>query len=249
MRFSGKVAIITGGASGIGKATAALMAREGAKVLIADLSQHGEAVAATMRAEGAEVEFRQADVSQDVQVATLVDAVLQRWGRLDIMVANAGMGGRGAADRTTLGDWERVLGVNLTGVFLCTRHAVPAMRARGGGSIVNTASVMGLVGPRGAVSYAATKGAVVNLTRSTALDHARDGIRINAVCPGHLVDPTSLGGGAARAQDERDLLAQYPLGRLGRPEEVACAIAFLASDEASFITGTTLVVDGGYTAQ
>ncbi|HEX5649619.1 MAG TPA: SDR family oxidoreductase, partial [Steroidobacteraceae bacterium] len=170
------------------------------------------------------------------------------WGRLDVMVANAGIGVRGAADELALDDWRRALDVNLTSVLLCVKYAVQAMQGHPG-AIVNTASVMGLVAPRGAVAYAATKGAVVNLTRAAAVDHAAQGIRVNAVCPGHLESPTSVGGAAARATDTRDLVARYPLGRLGRPEEVARAIAFLASDEASFIIGTCLVVDGGYSAQ
>lgn len=247
MRFRGKVAIVTGGASGIGKATAALLAREGARVLIADVSPQGEPVAASMRAEGLEVAYLQADVSQEEQVIRMVSAAVGRWGRLDILVANAGIGGRGTADQTTLADWERVIGVNLTGIFLCTKHAVPAMRAAGGGAIVNTASILGLVGTSGAVPYTAAKGAVVNMTRSLALDYARDGIRVNAVCPGHLRAPTSIGG---RGQiTNESLLPLYPLGRLGEPEDVARAIAFLASDDASFITGTSLVVDGGYSAR
>jgi NAD(P)-dependent dehydrogenase (short-subunit alcohol dehydrogenase family) len=249
MRFSGKVAIVTGGASGIGKATVELMAREGGKVLLADVSSRGEQVAASMVSQGLQVAFQQIDVSQEEQVAAMVTAALERWGRLDIMIANAGIGGRGTADETSVSDWERVVGVNLTGVFLCAKYAVPAMRAVGGGAIVCTASVMGLVGTPGALPYTSTKGAVINMTRSMALDHAKDRIRVNTVCPGHLEDPTSVGGAAARATDSRDLLSRYPMGRLGLPEDVAKAIAFLASDDATFITGTSLVVDGGYTAQ
>lgn len=249
MRFIGKVAIITGGASGIGRATAELIAREGGRVLIADVSPQGEQVVTSMVAQGLEVAYQQVDVSQEEQIAAMVSAAVSRWNRLDIMVANAGIGGRGVADATSLAVWERVIGVNLTGVFLCIKHAVPALRAVGGGAIVTTASIMGLVGTAGALPYTSTKGALINLTRSAALDHARDGIRVNAVCPGHLRDPTSVGGADARAVDSRDLVSRYPLGRLGLPEDVAKAIAFLASDDAAFITGTSLVVDGGYTAQ
>jgi NAD(P)-dependent dehydrogenase (short-subunit alcohol dehydrogenase family) len=139
--------------------------------------------------------------------------------------------------------------VNLTGVFLCMKHAVPALRASGGGAIVATSSVTGCVGHPGALSYASTKGALVNMVRAAALDHARDNIRITAVCPGHLENPTAAGGAEARASHAGDLIARYPLGRLGRADEVASAIAFLASDEAAFITGTSLVIDGGYSAQ
>ena len=247
MRFEGKVAIITGGAGGIGKATAELIAREGGKVLIADMAQEGVDVAAEMKANGLEVEFLNVDISQEDQVEKMVRTAVARWARLDVMVANAGIGGLGAADTTSLADWNRVIGVNLTGVYLCIKHAVPALRASGGGAIVNTASIMGLVGTLGALPYTAAKGAVVNMTRSAALDHAIDGIRINAVCPGHLEKPTARAEVGAPRNDE--LLARYPLGRLGRPEDVAHAIAFLASDAAAFITGSALVVDGGYTAR
>jgi NAD(P)-dependent dehydrogenase (short-subunit alcohol dehydrogenase family) len=249
MQFSGKVVIVTGGSGSIGRATASLFARRGASVLIADLADEGQLVTDSLVAEGHEVAYLHNDVSREEDVTALVRCALERWGRLDVMVANAGIGGRGAADQTELATWQRVLDVNLTSVFLCIKHAVPAMRANGGGAIVTTGSVMGLVAPLGAISYAATKGAIVNLTRAAAIDHAADNIRVNAVSPGHLESPTSVGGAAARLADPRNLVSRYPLGRLGRPEDVAHAIAFLASDEASFITGTTLVVDGGYSAQ
>lgn len=249
MQFSGKVAIVTGGLGSIGLATSTLLARRGARVLIADLAAAGADVVARLAGDGLEVAYESADVSSEVDVVRMVRSAVERWGRLDVMVANAGIGGRGTADGLALDDWQRVLDVNLTSVFLCIKHAVPAMRANGGGAIVTTGSVMGLVAPPGAVSYAATKGAIVNLTRAAAIDHATDGIRVNAVSPGHLERPTSVGGAAARLADTRNLVLRYPLGRLGRPEDVAHAIGFLASDEASFITGTTLVVDGGYSAQ
>lgn len=247
MRFSGKVAIVTGGASGIGLATAELMAREGGKVLIADTSPKGEKVAEALRAQGIEMVFLAADVSKEESVAGMVKMAVDLWGRLDIMVANAGISGRGLADQTTIPDWERVIGVNLTGVFLCAKYAIPAMRVSGGGAIVNTSSIIGLVGTRGAMPYSAVKGAVVNMTRSMALDSANDRIRVNAVCPGFLTAPTT---GQGRTQEHHEhLISLHPLGRLGEAEDVAKAIAFLASDDASFITGTSLVVDGGYTAQ
>ena len=249
MQFSGRVAIVTGGSGSIGRATASLLARRGARVLITDLADDGKRIKDELAALGHDVAYRHADVSREHDVAALVHDALHRWQRLDVMVANAGIGGRGTAVDTDLQFWQRVMDVNLTSVFLCIKHAVPAMRASGGGAIVTTGSVMGLVAPLHAVSYAATKGAIVNLTRAAAIDHAKDNIRVNAVSPGHLESPTSVGGAAARAADSGDLLARYPLGRLGRPDDVAHAIAFLASDEASFITGTTLVVDGGYSAQ
>ena len=249
MQFSGKVAIVTGGSGSIGRATVRLLAERGGRVLIADLADEGQPFADSLATEGHDVAYLHADVRREADVAALVQRALERWGRLDVMIANAGIGGRGTAEQTNLADWQRVLDVNLTSVFLCIRHAVPAMRLHGGGAIVTTGSVMGLVAPLGALSYAATKGAIVNLTRAAAIDHARDNIRVNAVSPGHLESPTSVGGAVARAADPRNLVERYPLGRLGRPEDVAHAIAFLASDDASFITGTTLVVDGGYSAQ
>jgi NAD(P)-dependent dehydrogenase (short-subunit alcohol dehydrogenase family) len=248
MQFSDKVAIVTGGAGSIGRATAQLLAERGARVLVADVADDGGSAVEALARSGHDATYERVDVSREDDVARMVESALRRWGRLDVMVANAGIGGRGMAHQLELADWQRVLDINLTSIFLCTKHAVAAMRGRGG-AIVNTASVMGLVAPVGAISYAATKGAIVNLTRATALDYAKDNIRINVVCPGHLESPTSVGGAAARAADTRDLLARYPMGRLGRPEEIATAIAFLASDEASFITGAALVVDGGYTAQ
>jgi NAD(P)-dependent dehydrogenase (short-subunit alcohol dehydrogenase family) len=239
MRFAGKVAVVTGGAGGIGRATAELLAREGARVLIADRLTQGEEIAAALRGSGLDVQFRETDISveQDVAAATL-DAE-QRWGRLDIMVANAGISGRGTADQIDRVDWDRVM---------CAKHEIPAMRRAGAGAIVNTASIIGLVGYPAALPYAAAKGAVVNMTRSMALDCAKDRIRVNAVCPGFISAPTT--GEVRMGQPATDqLIALHPLGRLGEPEDVARAIAFLASDDAAFITGTSLVVDGGYTAR
>lgn len=247
-RFDGRVAVVTGGASGIGKATAARIAQEGARVLIIDMSPQGEQVAAAMRADGLEVVFQVADISVEQQVVDVVASAVRRWGRLDVMVANAGISGRGSADQTALSDWERVMSVNLTGVFLSAKHAIPAMRAAGGGAIVSTASIIGLVGTREAVPYAAAKGAVINMTRSMALDCAKDRIRVNAVCPGFISAPTT-GMRRDGAEHNEYLISLHPLGRLGEPEDIASAIAFLASDDAAFITGTSLVVDGGYTAQ
>jgi NAD(P)-dependent dehydrogenase (short-subunit alcohol dehydrogenase family) len=248
MRFKGKVAIVTGGTGEIGRATAVQLASEGAKVLIADLGAEGAKVAAELSRDGREIAFCETDVSKEADVIAMVKAATGRWGRLDVMVANAGVSGRGRTDDTPLAEWERILGVNLTGVFLCGKHAYGAMKAAGGGAIVNTASIMGLVAVPGAVSYASSKGAVVNMTRATALDYAKDNIRVNAVCPGFM-ESRMKGITAATAADLGSLAARHPLGRLGKPSEIAKAIAFLASEDASFITGHSLLVDGGYVAQ
>ena len=249
MRFKGKVAIVTGGAGSIGRATVQRLAQEGARVLIGDLSPQGEQVMASLAAPGFELAYRHVDVSDDAQVAAMVQDAVQRWGRLDVMVANAGIAGIGTADALDLASWERVIAVNLRSIMLCTRHSVPALRAAGGGAIVNVASVMGTVGTRGAVPYGAAKGGVVNLTRCSAMDYAAENIRVNSVCPGYLEDAVSLGETTARTRNMGELIAKHPLGRLARASEVAAAIAFLASDDASFVTGTNLLVDGGYTAQ
>lgn len=249
MRFDHRVAIVTGAAGGIGLATARQLAREGAHVLLADWSPHGEKAAATLRSEGHDARFQSVDVSDETQVSALVEAAVSAWGRLDVMVSNAGISGRGVTDQTPLADWQRVLAVNLTGVFLCAKHAIPAMRKSGnGGAIVSTASIVGLVGVPGALPYSAAKGAVVNMTRTMALDCAPDRIRVNTVCPGFI--EAAMEGVTPRDQEQADrLIALHPLGRLGTGEDIAKAIAFLASDDASFVTGTALVVDGGYTAR
>lgn len=249
MRFQDKVAIVTGAAAGIGLATTRQLAREGARVLMADWSTHGEQAAETFRSQGHDVQFLQVDVSDEGHVMALVAAAESRWGRLDVMVSNAGISGRGITDQIPLADWQRVLAVNLTGVFLCAKHAIPTMRRSGnGGAIVSTASIVGLVGVPGALPYSAAKGAVVNMTRTMALDCAPDRIRVNTVCPGFI--EAAMEGVTPRDQAQADrLIALHPLGRLGTGEDIAKAIAFLASDDASFVTGTALVVDGGYTAR
>jgi NAD(P)-dependent dehydrogenase (short-subunit alcohol dehydrogenase family) len=246
--FTGKVAVITGGASGLGKATAELMARRGASVLIADVSPKGEEVAAAFVDQGLKVAFMQVDVRSEEQIAAMVKKAVDLWGRLDIMVANAGLAGGSTADQTNLADWDRVVAINQTAVFLCAKHAVPAMRASGGGAIVNMASILGLVGFGANVAYVATKGAVVNLTRAMALDYAKEHIRVNAVCPGFIRTPLIQSATDDPAMNSF-LISLHPMGRLGEAEEVAKAVAFLASDDASFITGAALTVDGGYTAQ
>jgi NAD(P)-dependent dehydrogenase (short-subunit alcohol dehydrogenase family) len=249
----GSVAIVTGGASGIGRATAERLAREGACVALADRADPEEAARAVTALGGTAWAIR-TDVAQEGEVRAMVDAVLSRAGRVDVLVNAAGIGTPRPVtiDEATIAEWHELCAVNLTGTFLCCRAVIPALRRGGGGAIVNIASELGLVGSPRSAMYGATKGAVVQLTRALAVDHAPDHIRVNCVCPGP-VDTPLLRRGVARAVDpEAKLRAEMSstlLGRLGRPEEIASVICFLASDEASFVTGSIVVADGGVTAR
>jgi len=247
MKLQGKTAIITGGASGIGAATARLFAQEGAKVIIADYSDKGQPFADQLKSEGHEAVFVKTDVSREEDVRQAVQAAVQTYGTLDIMFANAGIGDIAPAHELELDKWQRMIDINLTGVFLSCKHAIIQMlKQPSGGAIVNTASILGHVGQADVTSYTAAKGGVVNLTRTLGVTYAKHKIRVNAVCPGYIVTPLieSLDEDMKKA-----LIAAHPIGRLGEAEEVAKAVLFLASDDASFVTGTSLLVDGGYTAQ
>jgi len=251
--MNGCVAIVTGGASGIGLATAARLSREGACVAVVDRADP-EAAARALVADGGDAWGIQADVADEAQVCVMVDAVLSRAGRVNSLVNAAGISSPRpiTIDEATMAEWHALCGVNLTGTFLCCRAVIPAMRRGGGGAIVNIASELGLVGAPRSAMYGATKGAVVQLTRALAVDHAADQIRVNCVCPGP-VDTPLLRGSIARAADPqaklRAEIASTLLGRLGRPEEIASVIRFLLSDEASFVTGSIVVADGGVTAR
>lgn len=247
MLLKGKTAVITGGGSGIGQASAFAMAREGASVAILDANEEtGRRAALELTAQKLEAIFLRLDVSNEEQVRAVMSQIIEKFGRIDILHNNAGIAIRHpVADQDEEG-WQACMNVNLKGVFLCAKHVVPHMLDRGG-SIVNTASVTGIVGVRNRAAYSATKGAVVALTRNMALDYAYHQIRVNCVCPGFVRTPMAK----ALLEDpikEKRLVDTHPLGRLGTPEDVANAVLFLASDLASWITGHALVVDGGFAA-
>lgn len=248
MRLAGRVALVTGGASGIGRATALRMAADGAKLLVADRDAQGAVrTASTIAQSGGEARGIGADVTDDGSVARMVQAALEAWGRLDCAFNNAGVAPAEALPLAEIPpeEWARVIGVNLTGVFLCLRHQVPAMAASGGGAIVNTASIAGRVALPKAGAYVAAKHGVIGLTRNAALDHAAQNIRVNAVCPGYVETPLASRGIERRREQ---ILARAPLGRIGTPEEIAEVVTWLCSDEARFVTGEAIAADGGYLA-
>ena len=248
-RLQDKVALISGAARGQGACEAELFAQEGAKVVLTDvLDDEGEAVAAEIRQQGGDAVYLHLDVTQEQQWQDVIQATVDRYGKLDILVNNAGIFPMFRVEETTVELWEQVMAINVTGVFLGTKHAIPAMRAAGGGSIINISSVAGLVGGSRASAYSASKGAVRILTKNTAVQHAPDGIRANSVHPGIIVTQMTeelLSDEHARAQR----LASTPIGRFGTATDVAYGVLFLASDESSYITGSELVIDGGSTAQ
>jgi NAD(P)-dependent dehydrogenase (short-subunit alcohol dehydrogenase family) len=248
--LTGKVAVITGAASGMGRAAAVLFAAKGANVVLADLNaKGGEEAAAEASAAGAACVFQRTDVAQEADVAALVARATTEFGKLDILFNNAGIGGAvGPLEDIAVDDWDRTQAVCLKGVFLGIKHAIAPMRAAGGGSIVSTASIAGIDGYSGLHAYCAAKAGVVNLTRSAALQLACDFIRVNCIAPGGVSTPIVWNGTANREAVEGFLLNAQPMPRVGQPLDIANAALFLASDAASFITGHTLVVDGGATA-
>jgi NAD(P)-dependent dehydrogenase (short-subunit alcohol dehydrogenase family) len=251
-RLAGKVAIVTGGASGIGRATCRLFGREGAAVTVADIDEAGgQAVADEVEREGGRARFHRLDVTLEADWTTVVEQVVGEHGRLDVLVNNAGRGGlaaRVAAEHVSVADWDLIMAGNATSAMLGTKHAIPPMRRSGGGAIVNVVSIYALVGSRSGTSYHASKGAARALTRVTAIQYAPEGIRINAVFPGFVETAmTAELHGRPGVREER--VALTPLGRLAGPEDIAPGILYLASDEASFVTGAELVIDGGMTAR
>lgn len=251
--FKGRVALVTGGASGIGLATARAFAACGASVVVADLpGGAGEAAARELREGGAQAAFVVVDVADHASVTKMVEATVGAFGRLDCAINNAGISGGGGPRMATadydLENWRRVISVNLDGVFHCLRAEIPAMLANGGGAIVNMASILGSVGFANAAAYTASKHGVVGLTRVAALEYSSRNVRVNAIGPGFIETPMTA---PIRSTDEgREMItAQHPIGRLGRPEEIADLALFLCSGAASFITGAYYVDDGGYTAR
>ena len=252
-RLGGKVAIVTGGAAGIGRATCELFADEGARIVVADVdAPAGAEAAAAIVAQGGQAAFVRADIAQEADARRLTEETVARFGGVDVLVNNAAVFVLKGLD-ATVDDWQRSLGVNVIGTALVTRYASAAMRRRGGGAIVNLGSISSFVAQPDFVAYSATKAALLQMTRNMALDLAPSGIRVNAVCPGTIVTQATERHRTQTGLSMEEFLAiegpKHLLNRVGHPREVAHAILFLASDEASFITGTHLMVDGGYTAR
>jgi NAD(P)-dependent dehydrogenase (short-subunit alcohol dehydrogenase family) len=245
--LTNKVAVITGAGSGIGEATARMLAVEGAKVVIGDIALSSREVVEDINNNGGEAVFVHCDVTDEASVGNLMESAYRHFGSLDILVANAGIPEKKTpVHELELSDWQRVIDIDLTGVMITNKYAIPYMMKKGSGSIINMGSILGLVGQANSHAYSAAKAAVVNFTRSQALTYAKRGIRINSVSPGYIKTPLL----EKLPKDVTDaIIANQPIGRLGNPEEVANVVAFLVSDRASFITGASISVDGGYTAQ
>ncbi|MBI3327434.1 MAG: glucose 1-dehydrogenase [Nitrospinae bacterium] len=250
MRLRGKVAFISGGARGMGAVEARLFATEGAKVAIGDiLEDEGHTVVAGINEMGGEALFVRLDVTNESDWQNALTTTVDRFGKLDILVNNAGISAHGTVEHTSVHDWDSVMAVNAKGVFLGTKAAIPELRKAGGGSIINISSQLGLVGSdHSSPQYQASKGAVRLLTKATAIQYAKEGIRVNSVHPGPIVTPMTE---ARRADPDmyQLMLSRIPLGRYGQPEDVAYGVLYLASDESSYVTGSELVIDGGWTAQ
>lgn len=241
--FNGKVAVITGGASGIGLATARKLLSEGAKVVLVDCNENVSDIAKTLNNDAVGI---RCDVSSDTDVQKSVNDIIEKFGHIDFLVANAGIGGGpNKAHEVSVDEWNKVIGVNQTGIFLMNKYVISEMLKNGGGAIVNTSSMYGLVGTTMSFAYSASKGAINQMTRSLALTYARDNIRVNAVAPGYVDTPIL----AEVPKDMKDAMSnQLPVGRLGKDTEIANLICYLLSDDATFITGAIVPIDGGFTA-
>ncbi|KGP92305.1 short-chain dehydrogenase [Pontibacillus chungwhensis BH030062] len=246
MKLENKVAIVTGGVTGIGEATVRDFCEQGAKVVIADVNENGEAFAQELRDQGYETLFVKTDVTSEEDIKNVVNQSVHTYGSLDVLFANAGIGDVTPAHELTYDAWKKLIDVNLNGVFLSNKYAIEQMLTQeAGGSIINNASALGHVGQPNMTSYPAAKGGVVNMTRTLAITYAQKNIRVNSVCPGYV--DTAIMKEADETARER-LTSRHPIGRLGEPSEIAKAVTFLASDDASFVVGSSLLVDGGYTA-
>jgi len=253
MKLNGKVALITGGTTGIGYATALLFLENGANVVVSGRSREdGDAAIGKMRHRGfEECLFVQGDVSKATDAKRMIEETVKRYGKLDVLFNNAGIWIGGATDEMTEAEWDKVVDVNLKGVFLCSKYAVPYLK-KTGGVIVNNASCDGLVGEAGAAAYCASKGGVVLLTKAMALDYAKFGLRVNCICPGYVMTrmlEVDLHKGMSKEKYLKVISREHPLARIAKPDEIARAVLFLASEDSSFITGTALPVDGGYVAK
>lgn len=251
-RVKGKVVVVTGGAMGIGKAACILLAREGAKVAVTDMNPVGENVAADIRKAGGIAEFWPMNISDEKQVATTLKAIAAKFGSINVLVNNAGvLGTNKPTDEVTEAEWDKVMSTDVKGVFFCTKHVIPFMRKARGGSIINLSSIYGLIGAGDAPPYHAAKGAVRLMTKNDAMLYAKENIRVNSIHPGAIWTPMvealaqETGG---RKEFEKTMGAKHPLGHLGEPEDIGWGIVYLASDESKFVTGSELVIDGGYSA-
>lgn len=252
MRFKNRVAMVTGGSSGIGRATALAFAREGAVVAIGDVNHEGsEETVRMIRESGGESQFIHCDVADAESVRRMVETIVQDYGRLDFGFNNAGIEGTPApTGEYPIDIWNRVIAINLTGVWYCMRYQIGQMLKQGGGAIVNNASILGVVGFASAPAYVAAKHGVLGLTKTAAIEYAARGIRVNAVCPAFIETPMLERGGITSDPEMRAVMeGLHPIGRLGRPGEISGAVLWLCSDEASFVTGHPMLIDGGYVAR